>query len=111
MVELKADEDVHLPLQGVDYWSRVAWHQERGEFRRFGYFPGVEMSDRKPLPFMVAPALHVHPATNTILRHLSPEIEWELFGIDERWRDGVRVVFRKRASDRGREDIGAQRSA
>jgi hypothetical protein len=29
-IELKADEDLHLPLQGVDSWSRVAWHQIRG---------------------------------------------------------------------------------
>jgi hypothetical protein len=99
LVELKADEDLHLPLQGVDYWSRVAWHQERGEFRKFGYFPGRELSSQKPLLLLVAPALHVHPATDTILRYLSPEIEWELLGIDEHWREGIRVVFRKRASD------------
>jgi hypothetical protein len=96
VIELKADEDIHLPLQGVDYWSRVAWHQGRGEFSRFGYFPGLELSPKKPLLFLVAPALHVHPATDTILRYLSPQVEWELLGIDERWRDGVRVVFRKR---------------
>jgi hypothetical protein len=40
--------------------------------------------------------LHVHPSTDTLLRYLSPEIEWEFLGIDERWREGVRVVFRKR---------------
>jgi len=97
VVELKADEDIHLPLQGVDYWSRVAWHQVRGEFTKFGYFPGRELSDEKPLLLLVAPALHVHPSTDTILKYLSPEIEWELLGIDERWREGVRVVFRKRA--------------
>jgi hypothetical protein len=45
---------------------------------------------------MVAPALHVHPATDTLLRDISPEIEWVLLGIDERWRKEVRVVFRKR---------------
>src|SRR6266581_2136706 len=89
VVELKADEDIHLPLQGVDYWSRVAWHQERGEFRKFGYFPGRELSPQKPLLLLVAPALHVHPATDTILRYLAPEIEWELLVIDERWRDGM----------------------
>jgi hypothetical protein len=42
VVELKADEDIHLPLQGLDYWSRVAWHHARGEFQQFGYFPGQE---------------------------------------------------------------------
>jgi hypothetical protein len=96
VVELKADEDIHLPLQGLDYWSRVEWHHARGEFPRFGYFEGRELSTEKPLLFLVAPALHVHPATDTLLRYLSPEIDWEFVGIDERWRDGVKVVFRKR---------------
>ncbi len=110
VVELKADEDIHLPLQGLDYWSRVAWHQDRGEFRKFGYFPGLELSSQKPLLLLIAPALHVHPATDTILRYLSPEIEWELLGIDERWRERMRVVFRKRSSDRS-DTISNQRSA
>jgi hypothetical protein len=96
VVELKADEDIHLPLQGVDYWSRVAWHQGRGEFAQFGYFPGREISPQKPLLMLVAPALHVHPTTDTILRYLSPEIDWEVLGIDEHWREEIKVVFRKR---------------
>ncbi len=96
VVELKADEDIHLPLQGIDYWSRVAWHHSRGEFQQFGYFSGRELSGKEPILFLVAPALHVHPATDTLLHYISPGIEWVLVGIDERWRDGVRVVFRKR---------------
>ncbi len=98
VVELKADEDIHLPLQGLDYWSRVAWHHARGEFQRFGYFSGKELSPEAPLLLLVAPALHVHPATDTLLRYISPEIEWTLVAIDERWREGVRVVFRKRCN-------------
>ena len=100
VVELKADEDIHLPLQGLDYWARVRWHHRRGEFLRFGYFGGRELSEDPPLLFLVAPALHVHPATDTILRYISPDIEWAFVGIDERWREGVRVVFRKRAGQR-----------
>jgi hypothetical protein len=96
ILELKADEDIHLPLQGVDYRSRVEWHHTRGEFPRFGYFEGCEVSSEKPLLFLVAPALHVHPATDRLLHYLAPEIEWEFVGIDERWREGVKVVFRKR---------------
>jgi hypothetical protein len=100
VVELKADEDIHLPLQGLDYWSRVEWHHGRGEFLRFGYFEGRELSAEKPLLFLVAPALHVHPATDTLLRYIAPEIEWEFVGIDERWREGIKVVFRKRPERR-----------
>ncbi|MGC2057476.1 MAG: hypothetical protein WA653_04395 [Candidatus Sulfotelmatobacter sp.] len=97
VLELKADEDIHLPLQGLDYWSRVEWHHSRGEFTRFGYFGGTELSPEKPLLFLVAPALHVHPTTDNLLRYLSPEIEWQFVGIDERWREEVKVVFRKRS--------------
>jgi hypothetical protein len=96
VVELKADEDIHLPLQGLDYWARVQWHHGRGEFQRFGYFGGRELSGEAPLLFLVAPALHVHPSTDIVLRYISPEIAWEFVGIDERWREGVKVVFRKR---------------
>lgn len=96
LVELKADEDIHLPLQGLDYWARVSWHHARGEFQRYGYFAGRELSPRAPQLILVTPALHVHPATDVLLRFLSPEIDWTLAGMDERWREGVRVVFRKR---------------
>jgi hypothetical protein len=96
VIELKADEDIHLPLQGLDYWARVEWHRARGEFQKFGYFPGVEIADAPPLLMLVAPALHVHPATDALLRHIAPEIECELVGIGERWREGIQVVFRKR---------------
>jgi len=95
ILELKADEDMHLPLQGLDYWARVGWHQQRGEFARQGYFAGREVSSAPPLLFLVAPALRVHPATDVLLRYLSPQIDWTLVQLDERWRDGVRVVNRK----------------
>ncbi|HEV2468201.1 MAG TPA: hypothetical protein VGS78_03330 [Candidatus Sulfotelmatobacter sp.] len=103
VVELKADEDIHLPMQGLDYWARVRWHHSRGEFLKFGYFGGREMAGEDPLLFLVAPALRVHPATDAILKYVSPEIEWAFVGIDERWREGVRVVFRKRAQHGGAE--------
>ena len=97
VIELKADEDMHLPLQGLDYWARVRLHQQRDEFRQYGYFGGHELSPLSPLLIMVAPALRVHPTTSTVLRYLSPEIDWLFVGVDERWRDGVRSVFRKRS--------------
>jgi hypothetical protein len=99
ILELKAEEDIHLPLQGLDYWSRVEWHRERGEFQRFGYFQGRELTYEPPLLFLVAPALHVHPTTDILLRYVSTEVPWEVVGIDERWREGVRVVFRKRTGN------------
>lgn len=96
VIELKADEDIHLPMQGIDYWARVAWHHQRGEFQKYGYFRGHELSAESPLLLLVAPALRVHPTTDTLLKYLNPSINIVLLGVDERWREGVRVVFRKR---------------
>lgn len=68
----------------------------RQELPRFGYFADRELSPEKPLLYLVAPAFHVHPQTDVLLRYLSPEIDWEFVGIDEHWREGIKVVFRKR---------------
>jgi hypothetical protein len=95
VLELKADEDIHLPLQGLDYWARVLWHHQRQEFQKYGYFQGVSLSQQSPLLFLVSPSLRVHPAVDAILRYFSPKIEWILACLDERWREGIRVVYRK----------------
>lgn len=96
VIELKADEDLHLPLQGLDYWARVEWHHARGEFQKFGYFAGAALSDKPPLLMLVAPALRIHPTTDKLLRYFAPEIDWELIAVNEDWREGVNTVFRKR---------------
>ena len=101
VLELKADEDIHLPLQGLDYWARVRWHHMRGEFTRFGYFSGKQLSLDSPLLFLVAPALRIHPAFDSILRYFSREIDVSLLAVDERWRENLRVVFRKNRSQPG----------
>jgi hypothetical protein len=79
----------------------VKWHHEREEFHKFGYFASQNgmprpLSPLAPMLMLVAPALHVHPATDTILRYFSPEIDWRLVAVDEHWREEVKVVFRKR---------------
>jgi hypothetical protein len=105
ILELKADEDIHLPLQGLDYWARVRYHQQDGGFFRQGYFAGRELSDATPLLYLVAPALRTHPATDTLLRYLSPQIPWSVVQIDERWRQALRVVNRKHPQTTSTTDL------
>jgi len=95
VIELKASEDIHLALQGMDYWLRVRWHLQQGDFQRYGYFTGVELQHKPPLLYLVAPGLRFHPATDVLLRYVSPEVEPVRVGLNEEWRRGIQVVFRQ----------------
>jgi hypothetical protein len=106
VIELKADEDLQMPLQGLDYWIRVhRAAQSRSadglnDFTRSGYFRGIHLADRLPLLYFIAPALRIHPATETVLGYLSPEIEWNLIAVGEQWRRSLEVIWRKRGPRR-----------
>jgi hypothetical protein len=96
VLELKADDDLHLPFQALDYWERVRQlHRERA-FEKHGYFPGIELSEKAPLLYLVAPSLRIHPSTDVVLRHFSAEVPWEVIGLNEDWRKRRKVVLRKR---------------
>ncbi len=109
IIELKADEDLHLPVQALDYWIRVrALNDDRlaapagrplSAFERQGYFAGAEVSPLVPRLLLAAPALRIHPANEPVLRYFSPQVEWELIALAEHWRTELKVVFRKRSSD------------
>ena len=97
VLELKADDSLHLPLQALDYWSRVRQLQGEHAFQKHGYFPGITLSDEPPLLYLVAPALRIHPSSDVVLRHLSSEVQWEVIGLNEDWRKRRKVILRKRA--------------
>jgi hypothetical protein len=112
VIELKANEDLHLPFQALDYWIRVrALNGDRqpgagngggrplSAFERQGYFAGAEVSPLPPRLLLAAPALRIHPANEPVLRYFSPQIDWELIALSEHWRRELKVVFRKRNSD------------
>jgi hypothetical protein len=109
VIELKAEEDLHLPLQALDYWIRVrALNAERqpvspggraiSAFERQSYFAGTEVSELEPRLLLAAPALRIHPANEPVLRYFSPAVEWELLALGEHWRRELLVVFRKRGT-------------
>jgi hypothetical protein len=95
ILELKATEHIHLPLQAAGYWRHVREHLGRGELSSYGYFPGIQVQSAAPLVYLVAPALRFHSATGELLRHLAPEVEVIRVGVAESWRRGLRVVVRQ----------------
>lgn len=95
ILELKASEHIHFPLQAAGYWQRIRRHLEQGDLPRYGYFPGVELLPQPPVVYLVAPALRIHPTTDTLLRYLTPKLEVVRVGLAESWRRGLRVVLRQ----------------
>ena len=100
VIELKASADLHLPLQALDYWIRVKWHLDRGEFTAHGYFPALLLRPDPPRLLLVSPSLEFHPTTETILSYFSPAIEVERIGLAADWRKGLQVMFRLRGAER-----------
>jgi hypothetical protein len=94
VIELKASEDIHLPLQALDYWMRVKWHLDRQEFPARGYFPGIALTGAAPRLLLVAPSIEYHPSNETILKYFSAEVPVERIGVGLEWRQEVRVMFR-----------------
>jgi hypothetical protein len=94
VIELKASEDVHLPLQALDYWMRVRWHVEHRDFQRNGYFPGQELRIEPPRLLLVSPALDFHSSNERVLRYFSPAIPVERLGVGLQWRKELKVMYR-----------------
>jgi hypothetical protein len=94
VVELKVQEEINLPLQGLDYWLRVNWLQKRNQFQEFGYFQDRELSAAAPLLYLVSPAFRFHSTSEKILRHFDPKIEVILIGINDSWRKEIKILFR-----------------
>jgi hypothetical protein len=100
VVELKADEDIHLPLQGLDYWSRVAWHPCAGRVSalRILFRAGTVTRSAFVVSGGSGAACAIPPPMPccTTCRLRSSGWLWALMSAG---RDGVRAVFRKRPRD------------
>ena len=95
VIELKLEEDIHLLLQGLDYWLRVKWLHEGGQFQRSGYFPDMNLAPHPPRLYLVSPAFRFHSTTDRVARYLHSSIEIVKVGLNERWRESVQVLFRR----------------
>jgi hypothetical protein len=89
---MKVSEDIHFPLQALDYWAQVHRHARRNEIDHL--FPGSSLLNVPPRLLLVAPALSFHSANEIVLRYFSPDIDVERVGVNTDWRNGLRVLFR-----------------
>jgi hypothetical protein len=106
VIEMKACDDMHLPLRGLDAWieTRRLLHRESekvvNQLQSAGYFQDLALPEQLPVLYFVAPSLRIHPTNEIILKYISAAIEWHLLAVNENWREHLSVVFRKRSADR-----------
>lgn len=96
IIELKVAEDPELPMQGLDYWLKVEWHRQRGDFRRRGYFPDVEIIDEPAFLFLVSPLLRFHRTFDLAASWIDRRVPVYKVGINDQWRQGIKVLFKER---------------
>jgi hypothetical protein len=95
VIELKLEEQINLPFQALDYWLRVERLRQQGKFQDYGYFQGVALADARPLLYLVVPAFRFHSTTTRMLRCLDSSITVMQIGINDQWRHGIKVLFRR----------------
>lgn len=95
VIEVKASPDRETPFQAADYWRKIEHLRRRGELRRARVFGNLEILDKPPLVYAVAPALSFHRDFEHFARMLTPEIELWRFELHENWRAEVKVIARR----------------
>jgi hypothetical protein len=101
VIELKLQEEINLLAQGLDYWLRVKWLNDHSQFAESGYFADLEIANSPPLLYMVCPAFRFHSTFGQMVRYLDPSVEVIQVGLNDGWREGVKVLFRRRLNDGG----------
>ena len=106
VVELKADEDLHMVLQGLDYWIRVhrcIRSRARRMERMTSRVPAIFPASGWPIGHRCCTLSHLRCGCIQPRRQscaiLSGEIEWNLIAVGEDWRRSLEVIWRKRAGE------------
>lgn len=95
VIEIKASPDRETPFQAADYWRKIEHLRRTGELRRARVFGNLEILDKPPLVYAVAPALSFHRDFEHFARMLTPEIELWRFELHENWRAEIKVIARR----------------
>lgn len=95
LLELKTEEEIHLPMQALDYWIRTKWHLERGDFAGGRYFAEMNVRTVAPRLLLIGPCLEFHPANDIVMSYFSPQVEAERIGVAMHWRDRLEAAYRQ----------------
>jgi hypothetical protein len=98
VIEIKASEDITLPLQGLDYWLCVEEARRKREFQRRGLFPGLKIADVAAELWLVSPELRFHKSFEMVAASISSEVSVSKLAVGGDWRRRIIVRRRERMS-------------
>lgn len=101
VIEVKANEDITLPFQGLDYWICVEEARRRGEFQKRGFFSGVQIANTPAELWLVTPELRFHRRFEMIAQSISRNVPIMKIALGGDWRNRVIVRERKRMNQGG----------
>jgi hypothetical protein len=94
IIELKVAPNREHLFQAVDYWQEIEKHRLAGNLK--GLFGKLEMADVPSLVYLVAPHSCFHPNFEFLASVISPEIEIFRFDLNEKWRERIKVLERRK---------------
>lgn len=92
VIELKVAPDREMIFQAVDYWRKIELQRRSGNLQKAKIFGDLEISDEPTLVFLAAPTLSFHHDFALLAKTVSPEIEIYKFGLNENWRENLKVM-------------------
>ncbi|MDQ3063174.1 MAG: hypothetical protein M3R14_10005 [Acidobacteriota bacterium] len=92
VIELKVTPDREMIFQAVDYWRKIELQRRNGNLACAKIFGNLEISNEPALVFLAAPTLSFHRDFAFLAKTVSPEIEIYKFGLNENWRENLKVM-------------------
>lgn len=94
VMEIKAQEDIALLFQALDYWDRVREGLFTGAFLEAGYFRDSSLAAAEPLLFLITPLFRYHRSLQLQASFLRPGLSVHHLEVPLRWRRDWRIVRR-----------------
>lgn len=94
VVEIKVAPDREMIFQAADYWRKIERQRRAGNLQAAKIFGDWTIADKPAIVYLVAPVLSYHRDFEFLAKTVSPEIEIYQFGLNENWRESLRVMKR-----------------
>jgi hypothetical protein len=100
IIELKVAPDREMIFQAADYWRKIELQRRAGNLRTAKIFGDLEISNEPAIIYLVAPFLNFHRDFDFLSQTISKEIDIFRFDLNENWRENLKVLGRKKISEK-----------